>query len=248
MRRAITALLVGLLLASVATPAAAQADPASCVVSGGNLAWGVKKEFRDYIVGPVAAGSWIEGEGASYLAGQFHWNSASGDLTPSTGRGLVGFIGSVTFTGHAGAVTRTFDDPEVQFVRPAVAYLLLDVLGTKNDGTKLDSFGVQFAQLDLPTQALAVGARTMSFSDVPATLTEDGARVFGRYPAGSALDPVSLTLRFSAACSPAAGATVAPEKAGGTSGVGALPWLVLAFGVVAILALLALVLMRRRTP
>ncbi|MES2169295.1 MAG: HtaA domain-containing protein [Actinomycetota bacterium] len=246
MRRALTALLVAVLLAITAGPTVVTAAPLPCTVTGGTLDWGVKQDFRDYITGPVAAGSWIENGGATFLTDQFRWQSASGTMTPSAGTGLVGFIGSVTFSGHAGTVTRRFANPELQFVRPSLAYLLLDVSGVKQDGTPVYSQGVQFVSLVLPAGALDTNSRTLEVDSVPATLTGQGAAVFGRYAAGDSFDPVSFTLRFASACSTATTVTTASPAPSGPVPLGALTWLVLALGVVAILVLVVLVLSRRR--
>jgi hypothetical protein len=253
MLRAIAALLVSAMLAVVLTPAAASAAAGPCSVNGGHLDWGLKKAFRDYITGPVAAGSWMVGDSASYQAGRFRWPSASGTLTPSSGTGLVGFIGSVTFTGHAGAVHRTFANPELQFVNPTLAYLLVDVTGVTSDGTSVDSPGVQFARLDLPAGVLDTRTSALTVDAVPATLTDTGAGLLGGYASGEALDSVSFVLRFSSACSSSSSSSssvapsATPDAVSSPIPVGLLPWLVLALGLVAILVLVGLVLTRRRS-
>lgn len=244
MRRLVTAVVVALMFAVGAVPASATAEPGMCQVENGRLDWGVKKEFRDYIAGPVANGSWLEGGGASFQGGRFRWASASGTLDRIAGTGLVGFIGSVTFSGHAGAVTRTLANPELQFVSPTTVYLLVDVSGVMSDGTKVASPGVQFAALTLPPGALDTPGRTLALVDIPAVLTAQGAAVFGGYAAGDPLDPVSIAI--SLACSSTAAASASPTASSPMS-PGLLTWLVLALGVIAIiLVLIGLVFLRRR--
>jgi hypothetical protein len=257
-----TGVAAGLLLVALGAPASASAiqmPPGyACSVTGGTLAWGVKKEFRDYVTGPVAAGGWTTSGGASYRSGQFRWGSGSGTISPTTVQGLAGFIGSVTFTDHAGMLVRTLSNPEVQFVGPTFAYLLVTVSATTSDGTRVDSPGVQLATLDLTAGLVDHRSDVFDYTGVPATLTIAGSQVLGGYQAGAALDPVDFRLSYPTTCgahSTSSSSTSSSSTSNPSDAVQSLPpvqpvalaWYVLGLGLLVVVPLL-LVVLRRRAP
>jgi hypothetical protein len=244
------AAIVGMLVLLFAMPAAADADDrgldvaAPCRISSASLQWGIKASFRDFVQNR-ANGQWIAADGADYVGRQFRWEEGTGNFTPSTGAGLVGFIGSVTFTGRAGVLTKVLSNPELQFVDARHAFLLLDVDATTGDGGRINTPGVQFAKLDLAGGVLdAQAPGVLGQKAVPARLTAAGAKAFGHYEEGRELDPVRYLLRYPASCVQAS--TSAPTVTV-QSDSGWLTWLVLGLGALAIGAVLVLVVLRRRT-
>lgn len=223
---ALVALAAGAVLAGavsgplVAAPGVASATSASssgdCTVSGATLTWGFKESFRSYISGAIAKGVWEPSGGATYETPTFGWSAGSGPLTE--GLGDVAFTGAVRFTGHQGVLDTTIADPVLRVTGPTSADLLLDVTGTTQDGEAVASSDVRFATIDLTASPVATptGDTSVTVTDAPATLTDEGAAAFGTYPAGTALDPLTAVLPVACAAAPApsgpdASETPAPE-------------------------------------
>lgn len=99
----------------IAAPAAQAAAPGmldtaaseACAVTDAELTWGFKEAFRSYISGTIANGEWTTADGATYATPDFSWTSGAGNYDGSSGEGLLGFTGSITFTGHGGILNTT---------------------------------------------------------------------------------------------------------------------------------------------
>ncbi|MFK0123614.1 HtaA domain-containing protein [Streptomyces nigra] len=196
------ALLVALLGAAVlgALLPATAAHAASRTVQGGRLDWGVKTSFQSYITGPVAKGSYSLTGGAATVGGSgFRFHSATGSYDAGTGAFTASFSGGVRFTGHrtdSGAyqLELTLSRPTVR-IAGSTGTLYVDVTGkAKGTGAVTTSSQVPFASLSLRGIDMRGGGDTVVLTNLPATLTAQGARSFaGYYAAGTALDPVSLS-------------------------------------------------------
>lgn len=173
--------------------------PGSCSVADAQLDWGFKEGFRAYIESTIANGGWELAGGAAEQGGIFTWENGQGAVEPSDATGTVGFEGSVRFTGHDGVLDTTIANPRVTFDN-GTAVLLLDVSGTTQDGQSVTSEGVAFASLSLDEAEVSSTAGTVTFANIPATLDQAGAAAFGTYPAGEALDPVTLSLTSTDGC------------------------------------------------
>lgn len=249
------ALSVLLILAGLAAPDPAEAADRSgataasasseCPVGDADLVWGFKDTFRSYISGAIAHGEWTTAGGAAYATPSFSWSSGEGTYDGRSGEGLVGFRGSITFTGHDGILNTTVADPHLRFDGGSAAVLLLDVSGTTQDGAPVDRKGVEFASVDLSAATRTSGEATVTFSDAPAILLEPGASAFGTYQAGEPLDPITLSLTTTAECGPIIAdspASVEPVAEDSSR----LPWLVGGIVLLALLGLLAVWLVHRR--
>jgi hypothetical protein len=236
------------------TRAASTAEGA-CVVSGADLRWGYKESFRVYIEG-IAAGGW-ELTDVAYDYPQFVWEGGEGSLAADAGAGLVGFGGSIRFTGHDGALDTTLSDARIELAGDT-GYLVFDIAGTTQDGAAVAETGVRLAEFAVPADAVQDGAFVLDA--VPAALTAAGSAAFGSYPAGEELDPVSATLPMADGCdAPAAAPTVAEEAAaaGGPEETAmiaadadapapAWPWIAGGAAALVLAAAVILVLARRR--
>src|SRR5690606_10044019 len=104
-------------------PTTAQAGPilaedsasSTCVVTGGDLTWGVKESFRSYISGTIAHGSWEVSDGATYETPMFGWSNPTGEIDANTGEGSISFTGLIHFTGHDGALNLQMSNPSIAF-------------------------------------------------------------------------------------------------------------------------------------
>ncbi|SHM71641.1 HtaA domain-containing protein [Streptomyces yunnanensis] len=192
----LTSLLGGLL--PLATAATARAEQRT--VSGGRLDWAIKSSFQAYVTGPIAQGSWgLSGGAATVGANRFRFHSATGGYDPATGTLTAGFSGAVRFTGHKKPdggfeLDLTISRPQVT-VSGGRGTLYADMTSKeKGTGRVTTAARVPLASLDLGGVDTRGGGSPIALDNVPATLTAQGARAFaGYYPAGTALDPVSLS-------------------------------------------------------
>jgi len=192
-------------------PVMATAAPAEGTASAATLDWGVKSSFRNYVSGPIAHGS-VQNLGG--VTGAFRWSGGSGVAATDGSAASIAFGNSdgVHFQGHAmdgvHALDLAFTHPQVIFTSATTARLVLDVQGREfvsmtEAGEMFTLKDVDFAAVSLP--APTVSGATYTWSDAAVTLTEAGAQAFGGfYPAGTALDPLSLTATITA---PAAATT-----------------------------------------
>ncbi|MFE7430793.1 HtaA domain-containing protein [Streptomyces sp. NPDC057545] len=174
--RALAVALFAALLGALLPATAAHA--ASRTVQGGRLDWGIKSSFQSYVTGPVAHGSWSLTGGAATVGGsQFRFHSATGSYDPATGAFSAGFSGGVRFVGHRKA----------------------DVSKERGTGRVTSAAQVPLATLGLSGIDMRGGTTPLALTNVPATLTTQGAKAFaGYYTAGTPLDPISLFVDTSA--------------------------------------------------
>ena len=228
----------------------AAASELQCTVSDATLVWGFKETFRAYIDGSIANGEWTTDGGVSYATPVFTWTAGTGGAD-ANGALDVQYSGSVRFTGHSGALDTTIANPRV-VIDGDRAVLLLDVSGTTQQGEAVAQTGVEFAELDLSAVTSTRDGDTITWADVPATLSAAGAAAFGTYPEGEALDPLTITATVDSGCGaaaekPTAEATddvIAPAPASSEWPVWAT--VLIALLVAAIIATVAIVLVRRR--
>ncbi|MEU1825387.1 HtaA domain-containing protein [Streptomyces abikoensis] len=233
----LTALLTALPVAATAlVPAARAADgragrdasgtrEAPREVSGGRLDWGIKSSFQSYVTGPIAQGGWeLQGGAATIGGSRFRFHSAKGSHAPGSGAFEAAFSGGVHFTGHrkpdgSHELDLTISRPTVR-VAGGAGTLYADMTSkAKGTGGVTTATQVPLAALDVSGVDLRGGGTHVGLADVPATLTEQGAKAFaGYYTQGTALDPVTLSADVLAsadrAASPSASASpsTAPEE------------------------------------
>ncbi|WP_432085245.1 HtaA domain-containing protein [Streptomyces sp. bgisy095] len=224
--RALAVTLFAALLAALLPASAAHAE--SRTVRGGRLDWGIKSSFQSYVTGPIAQGSWSLTGGAATVGGsQFRFHSARGSYDPETGAFEAAFSGGVRFTGHRKAdgsneLDLTISRPRIR-VQGGRGTLYADMASkAKGSGRTSVSPQVPLATLSLGGVDMRGGGSPVALAGVPATLTAQGATAFaGYYPAGTRLDPVSLSVDVltprpktpTTAPSPAAPSSAAPTKA-----------------------------------
>ncbi|MEW2530796.1 HtaA domain-containing protein [Streptomyces sp. NPDC047071] len=233
-RAVVVAVLAGLVTALL--PAAA-AHAEERTVRGGRLDWGLKSSFQSYVTGPIAHGSWNLTGGAATVGGsQFRFHSAKGSYDPASGAFSAGFSGGVHFTGHKKGSSYQLD---LAIGRPTVKVsggsgtLYADVVSkAKGSGKVTSATQVPFASLNLSGIDMKGGSGPIALTNIPATLTAQGAKAFaGYYTAGTRLDPLSLSADLTAATggkpskkpktsdeSPKKSTDESPKKSGGKAG------------------------------
>ncbi|MEU8778642.1 HtaA domain-containing protein [Streptomyces sp. NPDC048606] len=212
--RALAVALLAALLGALLPAATAHA--AGRTVQGGRLDWGIKSSFQNYVTGPIAKGSFQLRNGAATVGGSlFRFHSANGSYDPATGEFSASFSGGVSFQGHR--KPNGVDELDMTVSRPTVKIaggrgtLYLDVSSkAKDTGAVSNESQVPFATLGLGGIDMRGAGSPLVLTNVPATLTEQGAKAFaGYYAAGAQLDPVSLSadIKEAAPAQPAASAT-----------------------------------------
>ncbi|MGY0462449.1 HtaA domain-containing protein [Kitasatospora sp. cg17-2] len=231
LRRMAAALVTALaaLLTVVVLPG--QAVAAEGKVSGGRLDWGIKQSFLTYVTGPIAKGTWALTGGAATVSGSgFRFHSATGSYDPAGGALTAAFSGGVRFTGHqengANALDLSIGRLTFRAAAGGAAGLYADVSSkSRETGQVSNASQAKLAELSLAGVDLRGAAGTLTLSNVPATLTDAGAKAFGGfYTAGTALDPVSLSVNLPAAqATPTPTAPASPTAAAPTTTAPAAP-------------------------
>ncbi|GGM86501.1 HtaA domain-containing protein [Streptomyces fuscichromogenes] len=205
--RALVTVLCAVVLGALLPAVTAHAT--SRTVQGGRLDWGVRSSFQSYVTGPIAKGSYsLTGGAATVGSSQFRFPSATGAYDAATGAFTASFAGGVHFVGHRESdggyrLDLTLSRPTVR-ISGSAGTLYLDVTGkAKGTGTVTTSTQVPFASLALGGLDMKGAGTAVVLNNVPATLTARGAESFaGYYPAGTALDPVSLAADVEPASTP----------------------------------------------
>ncbi|MGR4879292.1 HtaA domain-containing protein [Streptomyces sp. LARHCF249] len=212
--RAFAIALLAALLGALLPAAVARAG----TVQGGRLDWGIKSSFQSYVTGPVAKGGFKLKSGAATVGGSlFRFHTATGSYDPESGAFEASYSGGVTFQGHQKPdgvyeLDMTVSRPTVK-IDGGSGTLYVDVSSKAKDTGAVTSLSqVPFATLGLGGVDMKGGASPLTLTNIPATLTEQGAKAFaGYYAAGAQLDPVSLSADVKAA--PAAQPSQLPTAA-----------------------------------
>lgn len=194
--RAFAVALLAALLGALLPASAAHAG----TVQGGRLDWGIKSSFQSYVTGPVAKGSFKLKSGAATVGGSlFRFHTATGSYDPATGAFEAAYSGGVTFQGHQKPdgeyeLDMTVSRPTVK-ISGGSGTLYVDVSSkAKDTGAVSTRSQVAFAALGLGGVNMKGGAGPITLTNIPATLTPQGAQAFaGYYAAGAQLDPLSLS-------------------------------------------------------
>jgi hypothetical protein len=196
---------IGLIWLGAQLVASSEPGPAAVTqpVVSGEIAWGFKSSWRAYVLTAPPAGSQEVLDGAT----------ATGPLTsPATTYGFPGTGGSLTAVpgGAVDALTLAgegavkwakpghgieevrFSDLEVE-IGGSGSWLIGDV--RTEIGPPAESEDVRIAELETAavTPQWSDGGNSLTWPEVPATLTAEGAASFaGFYEAGTELDPVTI--------------------------------------------------------
>ncbi|OPF73382.1 hypothetical protein VT50_0228630 [Streptomyces antioxidans] len=164
-------------------------------VVDGNLDWGVKKSFRDYVTGPIAKGKITLSGGAADHGDGYRFPNGEGAYDADEGSLDAAFDGAVRFTGHEGALDLRFSDLSIE-VEGAKGALVADVSSKDRETGKVtESDDVTVADLATGSGLPDPKGGVITLTDLPAALTADGAEAFGGfYTAGDALDPVTVAV------------------------------------------------------
>ncbi|WP_371652405.1 MULTISPECIES: HtaA domain-containing protein [unclassified Streptomyces] len=185
-----TAIAVVCAATAASVLSAAPALAASKVeLKGATFDWGFKDSFRRY----VGASGITVADGAKQAPGNgvFTFVDGTGTYDTSTHAGATAFKGSVRFSAHGGVLDIKLSDLKVT-TTTTTGVITADVT-TKDGGKDRTADDVPLADLDLSQVKPSPGA-AMTFKDIPATLTEQGAAAFnGNYKKGEKLDPATLT-------------------------------------------------------
>ncbi|HEX4751289.1 MAG TPA: HtaA domain-containing protein [Solirubrobacterales bacterium] len=200
---AIRSLSIAALAAAIAlllTAATAAAAPRA--VEGGELDWGVKESFRSYIETMALEGQIDLAEGATEADdGTYRFPLVSGGYE-ATGQSLevqaegsVRFSAYYAFGGGTPVLDITIKDPRV-VLEGGEGKLFADVI-TRNGSLELEDHpNTELAELDPSGVTPVEAGQAVTWTSIPAVLTAEGEPVFGNYPAGEELDPVTVDASF----------------------------------------------------
>ncbi|WP_169253641.1 HtaA domain-containing protein [Brevibacterium sp. 'Marine'] len=145
------------------------------------FAWAVKSSFVNYIRSSHDGSIEIDDGAAITPSSEFHFELESVGADRSLGQ--FAFNGEVRFRAHLGFLSIDLRNPRI-VMRRETAELAVE------DG---DGGWLHLAHLSLP-EPINEGAVTM-WAEAPATLSEEGAELFGgSYSAGEQLAPLTMRL------------------------------------------------------
>lgn len=185
-------------------------------VASGAVDWGVLTSWRSYVLGFFGPGSegTITSAGGATSSGELAEAGAYFSFPATAGtfqQGLYGATdklslqttGSVTFAkpGHC-IIEVKFSEIDVTLDGSSSSLVLdsvydIDAPPSCTDNPPVATNDVLFASLDLSgvTPAYSADGKTVTWADIPATLTAAGGAAWGAgYEAGEALDPVTITV------------------------------------------------------
>ena len=193
---------LALALASVLGAAPASVPEGACEVQDVSITWGFKESFRSYISGSIAKGSWEVSGDVGYEIPHFTLTGGTGHVDAARDEGIVAFEGGIVFSGHDGILETSLQNPELIITGSRQATLVLDVTGDTMEEVTVNQPDVLFA-----TVTWGRGAENVVPSDgvwsvegAQVVLTQEGSDVFGTYPAGEEMDPLSFRFEVAPGC------------------------------------------------
>ncbi|MFT4049866.1 MAG: HtaA domain-containing protein [Solirubrobacterales bacterium] len=123
----------------------------------------------------------------------FNFPVVSGGFDQDTHTLELQLGGKVNFTGHDGALDTTLSNFRVE-LRDGVSVLRVDSHSIERDTAEESNLtDVALVRLDLTGVTPVIDGGVTTWSNLPAKMTAQGVPVFSSYPAGDAMDPVSIS-------------------------------------------------------
>ncbi|MFC1437839.1 HtaA domain-containing protein [Streptacidiphilus sp. N1-10] len=196
---------------------AQSASAATVSFSSGSLDWGVKASFRDYLASAAAAGTITPTGGATRNSdGTFHFDLDKASYDTTTHAVTSSYEGGLHMTGHSGALDIVLTDLRID-TSGSTGTLTADVSSKQMDGSST------FTGDDVALVTFTVSQSTFSGASAMTVLSSAAVKAFaGFYPAGTAMDPVTVKL-VQAAASTSASASAGPSKSAGSTPTTATP-------------------------
>lgn len=183
-------------------------------ITSGELHWGLKTSFRDYIVNGAAGGTMTAADGAQICNattcdsdGVIQWGTTrtvdggletdfvkfpvtSGSFDDATNTLQLNLGGTLNFNGHGGVLNTTISQVRVILSHDG-SVIRLDASSNPMDEGTVESYDdVNFADLNLSGKT---PSGTTTWSAIPATMTAAGQPILDLYAAGTALDAATIT-------------------------------------------------------
>jgi TolB protein len=179
-------------------PAAAPSLSSPQAIAGGAVDWGFRASFRGYVSGGSNGNPPISTQGGAAINsdGSFNFPVAGGQVEGGhEPRAVVEGEGAAVFCYPSHFFRIAMLNPTVT-IDGAQSRLTIDV-DSNVSGTEYGPWRSDLAALDVSAiePEYSNDGQTVTWRDVPATLTADGAAAFvGFYAAGAALDPLTVTV------------------------------------------------------
>jgi hypothetical protein len=192
--RVLAAMLAALVLLVGVVVTAGRAGAADdWTVSGGHVDWGVKASFRNYVTGPGGGTATVDGGASVNGDGTFRLPAAEGTVSGDGATVDASTTGAIHLTAHGGVLDIDITDVRIAVTGTGGA-LVADATSLATDGSTEVYDDVTIADLDLTGVTSTVDGSTRTWAAVPAALTAAAVGIFDSYPAGTALDPVTIVL------------------------------------------------------
>lgn len=150
---------------------------------GATFDWGVRRTFREFVVGDIAQGQWQVSDGAQDGGAVFRFVDGKGELTEDALEAQ--FTGTLTFTGND--LDLAITDPAV-LIEDGEGVITATVVDAGEPTEDVELVTFETGDLE-PEDGL------LWLSEVPAVLTEDGSKALADfYPAGTEMDPISVAV------------------------------------------------------
>lgn len=186
-------------------------------ITSGEVKWGVKHSWRNYVTGAVPKGKITAMGGAQIcnvlavcntvadykssnsqptigpaVSDYLHFQVTGGSFDDSTNNLNLELAGSVNFYGHDGALNMTLSDLRVE-LREGASFISADIDEIPmGGGAPTHTEEVNVSKINLGSSSPTFAGPLTTWSALPGTLTGAAANAFGRYPVGSDMDPLSF--------------------------------------------------------
>lgn len=175
----------------------------------GEVKWGFKESWRNYVNGPIAHGQITAGEPATVEGnGVVTWKNGvvSDDFDAEAGEGSIAYEGAMISQGHKGIVPgqefgldQHLVDPIIEFTSTTTAELSAEVTQPSYAAwPEMNGERVKLVELEFPEGELEDADQEVDVSVLAeATLHEEGAAVYGNYGdyvAGTEVDDLAFTV------------------------------------------------------
>lgn len=178
----VVALAAAAVMATAATAAAAPTP-----VEGGELDWGVKEEFREYIESTPAGQIEVAGGAAEAEDGTYRFPVVSGSYDEGSEKNEVQYAGSVEFTKYGGVLDITIANPKVVLEGDAGAIFAEVTSGSSDYGE------IGLVELDATGVVPVAAGETLAWASIKSALSAEAEPAFQSYPAGTPFDDVNFT-------------------------------------------------------
>lgn len=175
--------------------------------AGNSIDWGFKATFRGYVFGAPPAGSFQALNGASRSPGMdptrgFSYPIADAEYAVNTGvaeddQAIVNGTGTGLYCKSGHGFWVSISDPTIVIDGEnsrLVATVSQNTYGPSMDQPWQTPQRIDLADLDLSSVTPTYGTGTVTWTAIPATVSDEAGSIAGSYTSGTELDPITVSL------------------------------------------------------